>query len=229
MNASAALISRLGYDPYDALRPWSAITHGTGAVLAAAGTLALLALSCASGSLYGFWIFTVYGLSLIGLYTASTLYHCINTTVRGRVALRKYDHSSIFLLIAGSYTPVCMLVLGGAAGWRLFALVWATAAVGMTLSLTWAARPRWVTSTLSIFMGWLALSAIGAIHRAMTGAEFFLLVLGGALYTLGGVLYAVKWPLRDSPRFGCHEVFHVLILAGSVCHFIMMLLLARAL
>lgn len=223
---TAAQVKR---DPYDGLRPWSAITHGAGAVFAVPGTLVLLALTAAAGSLYGYWVFAVYGLSMIALYTASALYHSVSTTVKGRVALRKCDHCAIFLLIAGSYTPICMVVLGGAAGRRLLAAVWLTAAFGIALSIAWIDRPRWLTSAVTIFMGWLALSAIGPIAASMTRGEFFPLMLGGVFYTVGGVLYAVKWPGRNNPRFGCHEIFHVFILLGSVCHFIMMVQLALAL
>ena len=138
-----------GRDPYDGLRPWSAITHGVGAVLAVIGTAALLAKSAALG-LDGWHVvsFLIYGLSMIGLYTASTLYHCVNTSVKGRIALRKYDHSSIFLLIAGSYTPICLVALRtvGAWGWGILAVIWGLAILGITTSLLWINAPRWVTS-----------------------------------------------------------------------------------
>ena len=164
-------------DPYDGLRPWSAITHGTGAVLALVGTAFLLVRAAGLEDWIKFSAFLVYGLSMIGLYTASTLYHCVNTTVRGRLALRKYDHCSIYLLIAGSYTPICMTVLWGGVGLD-------------------------VRGALGRFPG----------HHRHRG-------LGG---TVGGVLYAVKWPGRNNPRFGCHEIFHVFIVLGSVSHFILM-------
>lgn len=217
---------RIGRDPYDGLRPWSAITHGAGAALALAGTLALLSLTAVAGNVGAFWTFAIYGLSMVGLYTASTLYHCVNTSVKGRLALRKYDHCSIYLLIAGSYTPVCLLALSGTLGLRLFAVVWAVALAGMVLSIAWIDCPRWLTSGAYLLMGWLALTAIGPITGALTAGELLALVLGGVLYTVGGVLYAVKWPGRNNPRFGCHEIFHVFILLGSVCHFVMMVLLA---
>ena len=216
-------------DPYEALRPWSAITHGMGIALAAAGAAVLLTLSARAGSAKGLWVFAVYSATMLCLYTASTLYHSVNTSVRGRLALRRYDHSSIFLLIAGSYTPVCLLCLGGAQGLRLCALVWCAALAGVALSIAWVDRPKWLTSVVTIAMGWLALSAIGALFRSMTAGEFAALVLGGVFYTIGGVLYALKWPLRGNPRFGCHEVFHVFILLGSVMHFAMMVQLASAL
>ena len=224
MPRAAGKAIRVPYDPYDALRPWSAITHGAGAVFAVFATVLLLVFS--RGSLWRVCAFAIYGASMICLYTASTLFHSVNTSVRGRLALRKYDHSSIFLLIAGSYTPVCLLLLRGAVGLRLLVVIWSLAAAGLVLSIAWTDRPRWVTSTVTILMGWLALSAIRMIRLSMSGWAFAALLLGGVFYTVGGVLYAAKWPGRDNPRFGWHEVFHVFVLLGSVCHFVMMLLLA---
>ncbi len=209
-------------DPYDGLRPWSAITHGVGAALAAAGTAALLLRSAALGKWLHFGLFAVYGLSMVCLYTASTLYHCLNTSVPKRLALRKYDHCSIYLLIAGSYTPICLTALANAGGPALLGAVWTLAAAGIILTIAKLSIPRWLTSAIYLFMGWLAIFAIVPIYRAMPAAGFFWLLAGGLLYTVGGVLYAVKWPGRDNPRFGCHEIFHLFILLGSAAHFIMM-------
>ena len=207
-------------DPYDGLRPWSAITHGAGALLALIGTIFLLMRSF--GDWPRFFPFAVYGISMIGLYTASTLYHSINTSVRGRLALRKYDHCSIYLLIAGSYTPVCLIALKGTLGITLAAVIWALAAAGIVLSIAWIDCPRWLTSGVYLFMGWLALFAIQPLSRAFPAEGMLALVLGGVLYSIGGVLYALKWPGRNNPRFGCHEIFHVFIVLGSICHFWLM-------
>ena len=209
-------------DPYDGLRPWSAITHGVGAALAVLATIALLARSASQGKWLLFGLFAVYGLSMICLYTASTLYHCLNTSVPGRLALRKYDHCSIYLLIAGSYTPLCLTVLRDSGGIPLAAAVWTLAAAGTVLTIAKLAIPRWLTSAIYLFMGWLAIFAIVPIYRALPPEGFFWLLAGGLLYTAGGVLYAVKWPGRNNPRFGCHEIFHLFILLGSAAHFVMM-------
>ena len=112
-----------GRDPYDGLRPWSAITHGIGAVLGVAATAVLVTAAAWAGDVWKIVSFAIYGLSMTALYTASTLYHCVNTTVKGRVALRKLDHASIYFLIAGSYTPVCLTALRGAWGWTLFGII----------------------------------------------------------------------------------------------------------
>ena len=211
-----------GRDPYDGLRPWSAITHGVGAALAVVGTVALLAGTVLRGG--GVWklvSFAIYGLSMTGLYTASTLYHCINTTVKGRIALRKLDHTSIYFLIAGSYTPVCLIALRGPWGWSLFGVIWALAVAGLFMSLAWINCPRALTSTIYIAMGWLAVVALYPLWQVLGPRGVAWLLAGGILYTVGGVLYALKWPGRNNPRFGCHEVFHVFIVLGSIAHFVM--------
>ena len=209
-------------DPYDGLRPWSAITHGVGAALAAVGTVLLLLRSASLGKGLLCGLFAVYGLSMVCLYTASTLYHCLNVSVPGRLALRKYDHSSIYLLIAGSYTPLCLTVLRDSGGIPLTAAVWVLAIAGTVLTIARLAIPRWLTSAIYLCMGWLAAFAIVPIYRALPASGFAWLLAGGLLYTVGGVLYAVKWPGRDNPRFGCHEIFHVFILLGSIAHFVLM-------
>lgn len=212
-----------GRDPYDGLRPWSAMTHGAGVLLAILGTVLLLVRSrIAGGSAWHYVTFSIYGAAMIGLYTASTLYHCINTSVAGRIALRKYDHASIYFLIAGTYTPICLVPLRGPWGWALFGVIWGLALMGLAMTLVWINAPRWVTAGIYLFMGWLAVIAIYPMSRILPLQGLFWLLLGGVLYTIGGVLYALKWPGRSNPRFGCHEVFHVFIVLGSVCHFLLM-------
>ena len=203
-------------DPYDALRPWSAITHGAGALAAVLGTVLLVLRARSLTELAGFG---VYGLSMILLYTASTLYHTLPTAPAGRRLLRKLDHCSICLLIAGSYTPICMLALWAGCGPALLAAVWLFALAGILLSLLWITAPRWLSAGVYLCMGWLVVFAIVPVVRTLDPAALFWLVLGGVMYSVGGVLYAVKWPGRNNPRFGCHEIFHVFILLGSLCQY----------
>lgn len=213
-----------GRDPYDGLRPWSAITHGAGAALAVLGTVLLLVRAALWG--LGPWsvtAFSIYGASMIVLYTASTLYHCLRTPVRGRLVLRKWDHCSIYLLIAGTYTPVCLVALrqAGGWGWALFGVIWGLALAGIVMTLFWVNAPRWVTSGVYLFMGWLAILAIYPLSHVLGWRGVTWLLVGGVLYSIGGVLYALKWPGRNNALFGCHEIFHLFILAGSVCHFLL--------
>lgn len=212
-----------GRNPYDGLRIWSALTHGLGAVLAVLGTaLLLVCTALAGGDPWKLVSFAIYGASMICLYTASTLYHCVNTTVRGRVNLRKFDHTSIYFLIAGTYTPICLTALRGGWGWALFGVIWALAVAGLVMSMAWINCPRALTAGIYIAMGWLAAIAIWPLWKTVGAQGLFWLLLGGVLYTLGGVLYALKWPGRNNPRFGCHEIFHLFILLGSIAHFMMM-------
>lgn len=211
-----------GRNPYDGLRPWSAITHGAGIALGLLAAPLLLTRAVTVGPMWYLAPFLIYLVSMIGLYTASTLYHCLNTGVAGRIALRKYDHISIYFLIAGSYTPICLISLHGALGYTMLSIIWALTLGGTVMSLLWINAPRWVTSGIYLFMGWMAIFAIVPLAKLLPPAGLFYLLLGGVLYTVGGVLYAVKWPGRNNPRFGCHEIFHLFILLGSIVHFLMM-------
>lgn len=218
-----AIPQEQGRTPYDGLRPWSAITHGAGALLGILGVVLLL-LRCAhcAATPWHYAAFSVYGASMVTLYTASTLYHCVNAPVPGRIALRKLDHASICFLIAGTYTPICLIPLRGPWGWTLFGVIWGSALLGQLIALVWISAPRWVTAGIYIFMGWLALIAICPLAQRLPTEGLFWLLAGGVIYTVGGVLYALKRPCRSNPKFGCHEIFHVFILLGSVCHFLLM-------
>lgn len=211
-----------GRNPYDGLRLWSALTHGAGAGLSVLGTVLLLLRAVRVGSAWHVVSFAVYCATMIGLYTASTLYHSVNTSERGRVALRKYDHVSIYFLIAGTYTPICLAALRGVWGWAIFGVIWALTLAGLVLTVRWITAPRWLTAGIYLFMGWLALAAVYPLRVIFPPEGFFWLFLGGALYTVGGIFYAVKWPGRKNPHFGCHEIFHVFIVLGSIAHYMMM-------
>lgn len=211
-----------GRDPYDGLRLWSALTHGAGILLAVVGLVLLVVRSALAGDPFQVTCYAIYGASMVLLYTASTLYHSVRCGVKGRMALRKMDHTCICLLIAGTYTPICLTVLGGSLGLGLFIAIWTLAAAGIAMSLCWINAPRAITAALYLAMGWLALFAIKPIKVAFSPMCFFWLLAGAAFYSIGGILYAAKWPGRNRPHFGCHEIFHVFILLGSVAHWIMM-------
>ncbi len=210
------------FNPQAALRLWSALTHGLGAVLALVGSTVLICRSFFTGNSLALAVFAVYGFSMVCLYTASTLYHSIPAGEKWRIALRKYDHCSIYLLIAGSYTPICILALANRVGYTLFAVIWICALLGIVLTAIRLNIPRWVSATIYMVMGWMAVFAIVPIYQAMSSTAMTWLLLGGLFYSVGGIMYATKWPLRHNPRFGCHEVFHLFILFGSISHFFMM-------
>lgn len=211
-----------GRNPYDGLRPMSALTHGIGVALAIIGTAVLLIKVLPSSDLSTAQIsgFCIYGASMVALYLASTLYHSVNTNERGRIILRKTDHTAVYLLIAGTYTPLCLTLLAGPLGYGLLALIWTLAIAGSVMAFTWINCPRKVSATVYIVLGWLALFALPFIYRLGGFETVFWVLFGGLFYTIGGVMYALKWPGRDNPRFGCHEIFHVFIVLGSIAHFV---------
>lgn len=198
----------------------NAWTHLIGAVAACTGAVWLTVQASLNGSPWKIVGVGVYGVTLTLLYSISTAYHSVRG--RAKVVMRKLDHLSIYLLIAGSYTPICMTVLWGGVGGPLLLAIWLCAAAGIILTIAKLDIPRWLTSVIYLAMGWMALFAIAPLSRVLPAAGMFWLIAGGVLYTVGGVLYAVKWPGRNNPRFGCHEIFHVFIVLGSVSHFILM-------
>ncbi|MCF0133817.1 MAG: hemolysin III family protein [Blautia sp.] len=203
--------------------PGSAITHGIGFLLAGLGGIMLVTKAAAVDSLHVI-SFTIFIVTMMMLYGASTLYHSINASPETNRILRKLDHSMIFVMIAGSYTPVCLIVLHNRIGVILLALVWGIAALGIIFKLCWITCPKWVSSVLYIGMGWLCVLAFVPIFHGMPLGAFLWLLLGGIIYTIGGVIYALKLPLFNArhKNFGTHEIFHVFIMAGSLCHFIVM-------
>ena len=202
----------------------NAVTHGIAALMSIAGLAILVGFAVAySGSPTVITAVSVFGASMIFLYVASTLYHAIPNPKAKRI-LQRLDHSMIYVLIAGSYTPICLGVLRnvGAWGWALFSVIWVLALAGIILTMGWINMPRQLTAAIYISMGWMAVVAIYPLYQTVGWAGLSWLLAGGVLYTVGGVSYALKWPGRDNPRFGCHEIFHVFIVLGSVCHFLLM-------
>ena len=164
--------------------------------------------------------------SMILLYGASATYHSVDLTGRSLRVFRKLDHMMIFVLIAGSYTPVCLIVLGGKLGYTLLALVWGIAAVGMLIKACWITCPKWFSSVIYIAMGWVCVLVFGPLLKTLSAPAFLWLLAGGIIYTVGGVIYALKLPIFNAKHkfFGSHEVFHLFVMGGSICHFIFMYL-----
>lgn len=198
------------------------MSHFAGAALAAFGTLALLALS--SGRPERLASFAVYGASLVVLYLASGLYHAVRKEASW---LQKLDHLAIYLLIAGTYVPLCVIALPGAWGlWMLVAEA-AMAVLGMAAIVFLGGGPKWLRLVLYLAMGWLAVGAIGPLSRSLSPSGLRWLLAGGIVYSLGTIVYASKRPKLWPGSFGSHELWHLFVLAGSACHFLVMLELAR--
>ncbi len=189
------------------------VSHAAGLVLSLLGMTALLRLTVGRSSQIELISFVIFGASLILSYGTSTLYHaCKNLTLRSR--LRILDHASIYLLIAGTYTPFTLITLRGSTGWILFGISWAMALIGITIKLFYTGRYRLLSTAMYIFMGWIIIFAIRPLIANLPLPGLVWLLAGGLSYTLGGVLYAIT-----SLPFN-HAAFHVLTLSGSVCHFI---------
>ena len=167
---------------------------------------------------------TVFMISMVLLYAASTIYHSVNCSGRILRILRKMDHMMIFILIAGTYTPVCLLTLPKPSGLMLLAAVWGIALVGIFIKGFWITCPKWFSSVLYIAMGWSCLSVLGQLFSLLPLHAFLWLLAGGLIYTAGGIIYALRLPLFDArhPMFGLHEIFHLFVMAGSLCHFVFM-------
>ena len=204
--------------------PGSAITHFAAMMIAGAAAVPLLAKAGLSGSQAAVNAMMVFMGSMVLLYGASALYHSLVVPDRVLRVFRKLDHMMIFVLIAGSYTPVCMIVLGGRSGYTLLAAVWGIAAVGMLIKALWINCPKWFSSVIYIAMGWVCVFVFGQLFDTLSAAAFAWLFAGGVIYTVGGVIYALKLPIFNSrhANFGSHEIFHLFVMAGSVCHFIFM-------
>ena len=206
--------------------PGSAITHFIGMMLAVFASTPLLIKAAVSDGFTTFFAMAVFMLSMIALYGASALYHSV--TVKDRIlrVFRKIDHMMIFVLIAGSYTPVCLIVLSGQLGYTLLSVVWTIAVIGMLVKALWITCPKWFSSAIYIAMGWVCLGVFGQLWNTLPHSAFLWLLAGGIIYTAGGIIYALKLPLFNSKHqnFGSHEIFHLFVMGGSVCHFIFMYL-----
>lgn len=204
--------------------PGSAITHFIAMLLALFSAAPLLVRSALRSDATSLTAMSVFICSMILLYGASTLYHSVNVSGRLLCAFKKLDHMMIFILIAGTYTPVCLITLKGTVGFLLLAAVWGIALTGILIKAFWIYCPKWFSSILYISMGWICLSVIGKLWSLLPLPAFLWLLSGGVIYTIGGIIYALKLPFFNARHkfFGSHEIFHLFVMAGSLCHFIFM-------
>ncbi|CDA13583.1 hemolysin [uncultured Clostridium sp.] len=204
--------------------PGSAITHFIGMLMAIFAAVPLLIKAAHEPSRIYVISLAVYSVSMILLYAASTTYHTFDISAKINTILKKWDHMMISVLIAGSYTPICLLVLKGKTGLILLAIVWSFAIVGILIKAFWVYCPKWVSSILYIGMGWTCVLAFTQILNSMSRTSFIWLLTGGIIYTVGGIIYALKLPIFNSKHknFGSHEIFHLFVMGGSMCHFVVM-------
>ena len=162
----------------------------------------------------------VYGLSLSAMFGASALYHRIDWSPGPHAWLRRFDHSMIFVLVAGTYTPFALLVLGPVLGWTTFGVVWGGALAGVVLKTAWPHAPSWLALPVYMALGWVAVFVLPELLQNGGLAAFVLLIAGGALYTVGAVFYATKWPNPWPTTFGYHEFFHAAVVLAAICHLV---------
>lgn len=202
--------------------PISSITHLIGGALSILALLLLIFKQVFTGHIQvNLLVSTImFGTSMILLYFTSGIYHAINAKKEKAVLLmKKVDHSMIYVLIAGSYSPFCLYVLPKSTGIPVFVIMWVIAVLGISMKILWINMPRKLSSALYIAMGWVAIFVIKDLYINLDARAFFLLVLGGILYTIGGVIYAVKRPNLKVWNF--HDIFHIFIMLGSLAHFLL--------
>lgn len=199
----------------------SFLTHFIGALLCGFGTilLAIKPMMTNTVTMVSLLAALIFGFSLILLYTASATYHFTSGSERLCTVLRKIDHSMIYVLIAGTYTPVCLLVFSQPKGLYFCLSIWCAAILGILFKVCWINCPRAISVILYLLMGWSILLDIPAMLRFSVGGRVFL-ILGGVFYTMGAIIYALKKP-NISKKFGFHELFHVFVMLGSLMHFTM--------
>jgi len=190
----------------------NAITHGLGAALAIAALAILVVFACLYGTVWHIVSFSIFGASLVMLYLASTLYHSF-TNVRVKKFFRKMDHMSIYLLIAGTYTPFCLALLQGWMGWTLLSIIWGATILGIVLKAFFTGKKEFLSTILYLVMGWAGVVVFKTLFDSMTPLGFTFLVLGGASYTIGTIFF-----MKDKIKY-FHGIWHLFVLGGSTFHF----------
>lgn len=202
--------------------PGSAITHLIGLAFALIGSVPLLTKAAYAPAHTHLIAVIIYVLGLVLLYAASSLYHSFDICDKVNRRLKKFDHMMISLLIAGTYTPICLITLKENIGIILLVIVWSLAIMAILFKAFWVTCPKWISSVLYIGMGWTCILALTNIYKALSLGGFLWLLIGGILYTVGGVIYALKLTIFNNRHkyFGSHEIFHLFVMGGSFCHYI---------
>lgn len=200
--------------------PGSALTHFIGVILSVISAILLITRAYKHYDLTHIVSISIFSLTLILLYTASTLYHSLDLSDNSNKNLRKFDHMMIYCLIAGTYTPICVTLLKGPVGYTMLFIVWTMAFIGMFITFFISKPKKWVSAIIYIVMGWTCIFAFKPLLDVLSKEGFLWLLVGGIFYTVGGVIYALKLPAFNKlhPNFGNHEIFHVFVLLGSACH-----------
>ncbi len=198
--------------------PVNSLTHWAGAILALIGLVALLIVGWSTPA--KIISLLIYGISLIAMFSASATYHMVRAKDKVLLILRKIDHSAIFLLIAGTYTPFCVNAFDGFWKWGMLSIIWSLALIGIIIKVFYIKAPRWLNAGIYVVMGWLCVGAAGQMLATLPAWVFGWLLAGGIVYTLGAVVYITKlfnfWP----GVFGFHEVWHIFVMLAAAAHFV---------
>jgi hemolysin III len=200
--------------------PFSGLSHLVAAILSTVGASLLVWLG--RDNLVKQIALLIYGVSLIQMFTASAIYHLTQAGPQVIKALRKFDHAAIYLLIAGSYTPICLHYFSGFWKWGILTIIWVLAIVGVILKIFIINTPRWLNTAIYLLMGWLSVIAIGEIFSKLPAGALLWLALGALFFTVGAVVYIFKKPNFIPGVFGFHEVWHIFVILGCLCHFMIM-------
>lgn len=199
--------------------PINSLTHGAGAILSVVALILLLYEAAYHSSMNMMIAFAMFGLSMVLLYTASSLYHALHVKERTLLLLKKLDHSMIYVLIAGTYTPICLLVLEGGWRWGFFATVWVLALIGIINKIFYIDTPRWISTSFYLGLGWLAVILFPVLIEKLPLAFMVWILVGGLAYTVGAIIYSMRKPNPIPEYFGSHEIWHLFVMTGTFCHF----------
>ena len=202
------------------------VTHTAGAAFSLLGMVLLIVLSAVQGKVWHIVGFSLYGISLFMLFLSSAFHHGINSTPKINAFFRLFDYLSIFALIAGTYTPICLIISRDAWGWSTFGVVWALAAGGITIKAVFPGIPKWFTNTLYICMGWIGAALIFHVLPVIGPGGIFFILAGGVLYSAGAMIFYIEKPNPVPGKFGFHEIWHIFVLAGAICHYCFMFIYA---
>ena len=198
------------------------VTHMTGAIFSLLGSVLLIAQAAEAGKIWHIVSFSIYGAGLLMLFTASTFHHGLNLGRKSDALFRLFDYLAIFFLIAGTYTPLCLVLSRNLWGWSIFGVVWALTALGITVKAVFPQIPRWVTQTLYLCIGWVGIVLIIRTIPIMGLEGFLYLLVGGLFYTAGAAIYYFEKPNPLPGKLGFHEIWHLFVLTGAAAHFLFM-------
>ena len=204
----------------DTLRePVNSISHAVGAIASVAGLTLLIIFSSLQGNAWHIVSFSIFGATLVMMFTSSSIYHGLKISDEKLKIFRRIDHIMIFLLIAGTYTPICLVPLRGPWGWSIFGVVWGLALIGIGLKIFFMDAPRWLSTLIYLIMGWVCVVAVYPIITILSAPCIIWLVAGGLFYSIGAIIYTLKKPDPFPKIFGFHEIWHIFVMSGSFCHF----------